>query len=496
MSEQLAANRPTIKILLYTDDPQVSPTAHLGEFLGLGSMIERLNQHAPTFADLNIKWISRNTDSSNHANNRIDAVLAQEAQTGEPFDEIWFFGLHQANTEKFSLGAFRGGPNSELDAAEVAALQQWMGTENGSHGGGVLMTGDHASSSPPKLLATPNNPCGDIPAGADFLGLGRAIGRCVPRAGLLRRWEGPPTNRAEDSFNTIDMSGFEMDRTPQTLHLRKLNLDGDPDSNGMPHPVFFYGPNQFIELFPDHVHEGAVIIPSNLEGWPTGPKGQTQPQVVATGIDPRNGQALNILATYNGDLTAVGRIVSDSTWHHYMNLNLRGFQHPAPKGSPSDQIGQFYGNLAIWLAPRNKRLQMARAMCWQLARYTLLLEEPGDPETIGNLANSVLGESTSPCEIHELLQVLTPLESGGLPAATVPGSNDQPSRELFLGVVLDAYHQTMIQAETENQLAANQPQANTIDKLVEVAFRRTFVEQERRLQRNLEAVSSAKNKAK
>jgi hypothetical protein len=494
MSEQLAANRPTIKILLYTDDPQVSPTDHLGEFLGLGSMIERLNQHAPTFADLNIKWISRSTDSSSHANNRIDDVLAQEAQTGEPFDEIWFFGLHQANTEKFSLGAFRGGPNSELDAAEVAALQQWMGTENGFHGGGVLMTGDHANASPPKLLATPNSPCGDTSASADFLGLGRAIGRCVPRAGLLRRWEGPPTHRDQDSFNTIGKSGFQVDRIPQTLHLRKLNLDGDPDNSGMPHPLFFYGPEQFIEAFPDHQHEGAVILPSDFAGWPIGPKGQTQPHVVATGIDPRNDQPLNILATYNGDLTGVGRIVSDSTWHHYMNLNLRGFPHPAPKGSPSDQIGQFYGNLAIWLAPRNKRIQMARAMCWQLARFTLLLQERSDPETIGNFAHSVLGESTSPCEIHELLQVLPPLESGGFPAATLPGSNDQPSRELFLGVVLDAYHQTMIQAETENQLAANGPQENSVDKLIEVCFRRTFDEHEKRLRRDLEAIVNKKTK--
>jgi hypothetical protein len=285
-----------------------------------------------------------------------------------------------------------------------------------------------------------------------------------------------------------------VDRIPQTLHLRKLNLDGDPDNSGMPHPLFFYGPEQFIEAFPDHQHEGAVIIPSDFAGWPIGPKGQTQPHVVATGIDPRNDQPLNILATYNGDLTGVGRIVSDSTWHHYMNLNLRGFPHPAPKGSPSDQIGQFYGNLAIWLAPRNKRIQMARAMCWQLARFTLLLQERSDPETIGNFAHSVLGESTSPCEIHELLQVLPPLESGGFPAATLPGSNDQPSRELFLGVVLDAYHQTMIQAETENQLAANGPQENSVDKLIEVCFRRTFDEHEKRLRRDLEAIVNKKTK--
>jgi hypothetical protein len=496
MSDQLSANRPKIKILLYTDDPQVSPSNKVSEFLGLGSMIDRLHQHAPTFADLETTWVSRSSDRS-HADNKINAVLAKEVEeTGEPFDEIWFFGLHQANTTRFSLGAFRGGPDSELNAAEVTALEQWMSTANGFNGGGVLITGDHANPSPPKLLATPNSSCGDTSASADFLGLGRAIGRCVPRAGLLRKWEGPPTRRDQDSFNTIGKSGFQLDKVPQTLYLRKLNLDGDPDNNGKPHPLFFHGPDQFIESFPDHAHEGAVIIPSDFEGWPSGPKGLTQPHVVAVGRDPRNGQPLNIIATYNGDLTGVGRIVADSTWHHYMNLNLSGFPHPAPKGSESDQIGQFYGNLAIWLAPRNKRIQMARAMCWQLARYTLLLEERGDPESIGNLANSVLAKSTSPCEIHELLQVLPPLESGGLPATAEADNSDQPSRELFLGVVLDAYHQTMIQAETEPQLAADEIPENTVDKLIEVAYRRTFDEQEKRLRKKLEALSSAKKKEK
>ena len=92
---------------------------------------------------------------------------------------------------------------------------------------------------------------------------------------------------------------------------------------------------------------------------------------------------------------------------------------------------------------------MARAMCWQLAQYTLLLEEGrGSQESIGDIANSVLFKAASPCEIHELLQVLPPLGCGGFPAATEAADSDQPSRELFLGVLLDAYHQTMIQAET------------------------------------------------
>ena len=491
MSAQLSADKPTIKILLYTDDPQISPSNKVGEFLGLGSMIERMQQHTPAFAGLDTKWVSRN--SKDHADNKINVVLAREVEeTGQPFDEIWFFGLHQANTEKFSLGAFRGGRESELNATEVAALEQWMSTRDGFHGGGVLMTGDHANATPPKLIPSPESPCGDTSAGASFLGLGRAIGRCVPRAGLLRKWEGPPT--VLDSFSTIVGSGFQLDDVPQKLDLRNVNLDGDPDGNGQPHPLFFYRAGESIELFPDHAHEGAVIIPAAFDAavWPSGPKGQTQPQVVAFGRDKRRDKPLNIVATYNGDLAGVGRIVAHSTWHHYMNLNLRGFPNPGPIGSPSDQIGQFYANLAIWLAPRSKRTQMARAMCWELARYTLLLEERADPGHLGDVANSVLLRVASPCEIHELLQVLPPIEHGGLPPATAAVDSDQPSRELFLGVVLDTYHQVMVQAEDEDEGVADEAEADDVDQLIKVAFKRTFNEQETRLRKKLEAVIEKK----
>lgn len=492
MSAQLSADKPTIKILLYTDDPQISQSNDLGEFLGLGSMIERLHQHAPAFADLKTKWVSRSSDHP--FDNKLNVVLARELETGQPFDEIWFFGLHQANREKFSLGAFRGGQYSELDATEVAALQQWMSTADAFQGGGILMTGDHANATPSKLIASPDSPCGDTAIGAKFLGLGRAIGRCVPRAGLLRKWEGPPTFEEKDSFSTIANSGYQLDDVPQELRLRPVNLDGDPDSNGQPHPLFFYKPGKFIKSFPDHAHEGAVIIPEDFDGevWPSGPKGQTRPHVVAFGRDKRRDDELNLVATYNGDLASVGRIVAHSTWHHYMNLNLSGFPHPGPIGSISDQIGQFYANLAIWLAPRSKRSQMARAMCWRLAEYTLLLEGRADPESIGDLANSVLSKVASPCEIHELLQVLSPMEHGGLPAAATAGDSDEPSRELFLGVVLDAYHEVMVKDDDEDLTHVDGAAAAGPDELIELAFRRTFDEQEKRFRRKIEAVNNAR----
>ena len=415
--ERLAPDKPTIKILLYTDDPQITQTNDFGQFMGLGSMKERLEAHKPAFADLDIRWVSRNPDDDHPAAHKLNDILSRE-----DFDEIWFFGMHQCNTNKLCLLERCGGPESELNEEEIAALNEWMRIhDDGRGGGGILMTGDHSNQNPLYGLAGTNGNHNDQAAGPEFLGIGRALGCHVPRAGALRKWEGSPTYRSDDSFSTIANGGFQMDCFPQQLKLRPVDVNGDPDPDGQPHPLFFYKEGTYIEFFPDHAHEGAVIVPdeavlADYDVWPCDASGrQIRPQVVAHGTDARRpNDPVNIIATYNGDPAGVGRIVADSTFHHYMNLNLRCFPHPALAQSPSDQIGQFYANLAVWLAPKSKRQAMSRLMFWELARNTLLREEQESVESAGATARSVHARSTSPCEIHELLQVCTTTEVADL----------------------------------------------------------------------------------
>ena len=467
-----APQKPTIKILIYTDDPQIALTEDFGQFFGLGSMKERLLAHGPTFANLKIEWFSRNPDAESHATNKLDAILEAAASKGEPYDEIWFFGLHQSSTNSFSLLARRGGPESELNESEVAALTEWMKIRENGGGGGVLMTGDHSNENPQRVPPGANGNYADTAASAEFLGLGRALGHSVPRAGELRKWEGPPTYHSADSFSTICAGGFQTDRVPQQLELRSVNADGEPDPNGQPHPLFFYKDTRFIEVFPDHAHEGAVVTPEVLapEVWPSDPSGrQIKPHVVALGRDARKRDPLNIVATYNGDLTGVGRIVADSTWHHYMNLNLRGFPHPAADGTPSDQIGQFYGNLAVWLAPKHKREAMARLMFWELARYTLLLEEQQDVESTGASAQSVLARCASPCEVNELIQVYTPPQVTEFYRAPA-GEIQLPSRQRLIGSVLKSYHDAMKSG------ASIDPEALDVRKIIKTGLEAAFDE--------------------
>lgn len=484
-STPLKAEKPTIKILLYTDDPEIAPTNDPGQLFGLGSMLDRLHAHTPSFAKIETKWISRNPDADHHAANKLDAILQNEE-----FDEIWFFGMHQSNTNLFSLGERRGGPESELNENEVKALREWMKVRaDGCGGGGILMTGDHSSERPDNVLVGQNNLCPDEAAGEEFLGLGRALGRCVPRAGSLRRWEGPPSYREIDSFSTIFNTGFQLDPFPQQLTLRSVNAEGDPDPNGQPHPLFFYKQGRFIRVFPDHAHEGATITPleeAQLDPrvWPTTANGlrQPRPHVVAFGRDARRLDPLNIVATYNGDLVGVGRIVADSTWHHYMNVNLTSFPHPAPEGSDADQIGQYYGNLAVWLAPRCKRQQMAHAMLYQLALYTLLLEPRLDEESTGASAQSVLAKVASPCEIHESWQAYTPRDVAEFYKAHESAS-ELPSRNLLLGSVLKSYHRAMFKDEAE---AA----ALSVDNMIDAGFTNAFEQHFKQLRDTLDVLSS------
>ena len=436
MTAQILAQRPTIKILLYTDDPNAITDGD--NLLGLGSMIERLKAHAPRFADLSIKWVSRSSDENHHADNKLNLVMSRELeQTGEPFDEIWFFGLHQANTEKFSLGAFRGGPESELTGDEVEALDKWMKVEGGS-GGGVLMTGDHNNPIPPNWLRNRNGRCSDTVIDPELLGLGRALGRCVPRAGELRKWDGPPSSHSSDCLNTLARAGFQTDRIPQKVIHEFVNANGEPDPHGQPHPLFFYRPGRLIDVFPDHRHEGALVIPdlTDTAVWPVGPNGQPKPCVVAFGKDRRSREKVGLVTAYDGDGAGVGRIVADSSWHHYVNINLKGFPHPAPLRTNSDKIGQFYGNLAIWLAPIHKRRQMAQVMYREMADFTLLLEQRDDPVCTGEVAYSVLRRSTSPCEIHELLGVFGQQQLA-------------KTEQEVLGLVLDSYQKAIIRAEQD-----------------------------------------------
>src|ERR1044072_214208 len=345
------SEKPPIRVLLYTDDPQ-EVVETTGPPFGLGAMMSHLRSHPPAFSRLCVKLVSRYTLGSAAASHKINTVLEEAEAAKKPFDQVWFFGLHQINKNKFELGIGGGGPARELDKDEFVALKTRM--DAGSLG--VLVTGDHANQRPGDALDNPDAPIPDEEARkAPFLGLGRALGRFIPRAGMLRDWEGNPTADPRHSFNTqvltfgtsLTQLGFQEDPVAQQLILKTFNERGKPALEGRPHPLFLYKKGTAIILYPDHLHEGTVTLPTKLpeDVWPKTADFQPTPRIIAYGVDKRNAKKLKLVAAYDGDLVNAGRIVADSTWHHYFNVNLTAFPAPSEPLTAADQIGQYYANL-------------------------------------------------------------------------------------------------------------------------------------------------------
>jgi hypothetical protein len=180
------------------------------------------------------------------------------------------------------------------------------------------------------------------------------------------------------------------------------------------------------------MHEGELVIPSTFpaDTWPSGPSGQPLPEVIARGTDKRTGAVYDIVAAYDGTSAGVGRIVADSTWHHYFNVNLIGFP---PDGHVRPQLAQFYVNLAVWLSPPAKRRAIACWQRWKLAHNATVRMSYRNPLIVlGRAAAGVLRRTLGPCVIRDVFE---PVRAAG----ASPADGLEPPPELLLGGVMHAY---------------------------------------------------------
>jgi len=84
---------------------------------------------------------------------------------------------------------------------------------------------------------------------------------------------------------------------------------------------------------------------------------------------------------------------------------------------------------------------------WELADYTLLLEQVDDPLHTGGVALSLLERVASPCEIHELMRVFDQNQTVAESFSRARTSGRRRARQERLGSVLSCYHEVMKQAE-------------------------------------------------
>lgn len=288
-------------------------------------------------------------------------------------DEVWLFG-------------FRDGSTSNLLPTEVEAMTEFM-----NRGGGVFATGDHDNIGLPL--------CGEI-----------------PRVKSMRCWgKDVETRPGMDLHNTLStVAGDEFcDAVPQRIYPR-LYFSSDDwqfESHASPHPVLF-GPLGTISVLPDHKHEGRVEVPEDPQSpeFPIGRKNKViKPETIANAINICDSSSFGSIGAYDGHKTSnkVGRIIVDSTWHHFIDKNLRQFRCQYNRvmkvysdGTAADptslaiakdfyQMRAYFANIARWLEPpakKSARLKRVFNALLRNATIQMVLRRtdslPNDPERI------------------------------------------------------------------------------------------------------------------
>ena len=376
---------PLVRVLIVTDDgganggflqwgEQPMPAAvgvnsrefHLGEFvrvlndtvwLGFNLEITKAHRSPPGTGGLNEADLKADR-GADVVGFRFDQPFMVNGQTRTllDYDMALFFAINPVN------------PNTAL-SAEAEAIARFM-----ENGGGFFATGDHAN------------------LGSELCGL-------IPRVRSMRRWwvSGPngepeappplgPTRHDTTRPGADNISQFEdqsddvaQEITPQLYSAGLTIKQGYPANRYLPHPLLC-SPDGVVKFLPDHMHEGWCEVPGNLAARtfklgaatvreypdynpPNPPAGHVpaplEPEVVATGQvlpgitspaidthhvgspDPAQGITFGVIGAWDGHLVGKGRVVVDSTWHHFFNINLTGDRYLEDKNLTGSQNWSF-----------------------------------------------------------------------------------------------------------------------------------------------------------
>ena len=313
--------------------------------------------------------------------------------------------------------------NEAISDADVDAVARFM-----QNGGGVFATGDHE----------------DLGAGL--------CGR-IPRVRSMRRWAANETPSASESDRiTTNLPGDdrqyafddEEDSHPQRLYPNfavgsdriVLAPPNGPSPARPPHPILRQSDGSALDVYPDHPHEGECRVDVDLGStfeldgtavaeWPrAGFLWRPRPRAVAYSMSAGNGfstprrktavvpRSFISIAAFDGQVAGVGRVVTDSTWHHYINRNLKGMKS-ADGSSNGDlrRIERFWRNTLTWLAPARVRWCLFPWLAVTTLLEHHLAEELTVPERADPDAARVFGAAVS----------LALADTAGSPMADVGG---------------------------------------------------------------------------
>jgi hypothetical protein len=381
-----------IKILFVIDGPRINEEHGASDF-GLGQVID-------TLRDNSFAWWVRFSVTVVDRDEPASFRFTQDGFDIDGFDQVWFFGdwpAFEANDPANGDEIIQKEEYAPLGEDELRIVAEWM-----ERGGGVFATGDHSL-------------------------LGASMCSRIPRVRRMRKWtraQGVPSFADEDRHETLvhfsqtGLMGQEGDRWPQRI-LPVYRDRGPFFYQPFPHPLLC-GRTGVIDHFPDHMHEGSVIededvqlddplgIPGyNADEFPSAPAGlRPRPEVIAHGLTTSpdaQTKLFGLLGVYDGDPVGLGRVVVDSTWHHWFSTNLVGFQAEAPGFYARMQ--DYYRNVALWLSTPDQRASMLFAATWGV----LVGVHPGAFDRVlgiwglGERVLDVIGRTATQCIVAELV---------------------------------------------------------------------------------------------
>ena len=311
------------------------------------------------------------------------------------FDQVWLFGIDSFGT---------------ISSPEINAISAYM-----DGGGGLFATGDHGS-------------------------LGKTMCGQIPRVKDMRHWTDTPTGSSNDT-NEVSMNGRRRNDTnaplPGNSSATTFNHQSDiyPQKIGvkkfgvgfLPHPLLSIStsikPSGVIDIMPDHPHEGECTPETSFTV-----NGITIPtQIISTSFvtggnisgmkDSTDPHCFPSIAVWDGRPANVGRIVIDSTWHHFVNINLDGTGGGAGlTNADFDVVQQYYMNIATWMSRRKLMLCLRRYLLFDLLVNSQLIEASlnnpiqdikdislVDLNSIGALAEEILASRFNPAFARSFL---------------------------------------------------------------------------------------------
>jgi hypothetical protein len=326
--------------------------------------------------------------------NRLANFNFNTSVTLNDFDQVWLFGIDSGTS---------------ISAVEISKIEAYM---NG--GGGLFATGDHGT-------------------------LGSAMCSQIPRVSEMRYWADfgagevsmsgdrrNDTNRPGAGQTTSTLFQNQSDNIPQTIAVRTFG-------SGMPHPLLSISTSKrasgIIDIMPDHPHEGecqpekVFTVTNPVTTLPQ----SVSTQIIATsfvlggsvsgGKDATQPHCFPSISVFDGRVANIGRISIDSTWHHFVNINLIGAGAGVGLTSTDfDTVQQYYMNIANWITRQKTMFCWWRWIWIYLLKDSQLIEAslnfPGqklqdiklaDLNSIGMLAKEIIADNFSPVFAEEFL---------------------------------------------------------------------------------------------